>query len=303
MDEMTAVRELRAEAPRARRADLVTGREKLLAEAGPGGRVRRLRADWRLAAVGATAAIVVAAVVGTQVAGGSGETQPGSRPGYTIELGSAKDLLNDAADAMAAGGGVSAQDGQWIYTKTVETNLSDDERPGPRTEEHWTKYADPAMEDGKAGDDHSPREQAEFLRSLPDDPARVRAEARAFYHATDDSESRTEHEYRALTVLLSRAYVYEAEDLAKVYRALATIPGVRAANVEDAAGRDAIALYLKSDRPGQDRDETLIDPVTHLYSGVRWVSGKDEAEWKKGDAVISLALLRTAVVDQRGERP
>lgn len=304
MDEMTAVRELRAEAPQARRADLVAGRERLLAEAGRGGRTRRLRADWRLAAVGAAAAITVAAVVGTQVVGGgSGEAQPGSRPGYTVELGSAKDLLNDAADAIAAGSGVTAHAGQWIYTKTVETNLTDDERPGPQTDERWTKYADPSMEDGKEGDDHSPREQAEFLRSLPDDPEKVRAAARAFYYATDDSESRTEHEYRALTVLLSRAYVYEPEDLAKVYRALATVPGVRAADVQDAAGRDAIALYRKSGGADQDRNETLIDPVTRLYSGFRFVAEMDGTEWKKGDIVMSGARITTAVVDKQGERP
>ncbi|MEV0177247.1 CU044_5270 family protein, partial [Streptomyces sp. NPDC050803] len=259
------------------------------------------RADWRLAAVGAAAAITVAAVVGTQVVGGGSETQPGSRPGYTVELGSAKDLLNDAADAIEAGSGVTAHDGQWIYTKTVETNGTDDERPGPQTRESWTKYADPAFEDGKEGDDHSPREQAEFLKSLPDDPQKVRAKARAFYYATDPSETRTEHEYRALTVLISRAHVYEPEGLAKVYRALATIPGVRAANVQDAAGRDAIALYRNTDGPLSD--ETLLDPATYLASGYRAVGLKDDTDWKKGDVVISSAYLATAVVDKRGERP
>ncbi|CAM5592105.1 hypothetical protein SGLAM104S_01338 [Streptomyces glaucescens] len=79
-----------------------------------------------------------------------------------------------------------------------------------------------------AGDDHSPREQYAFPQSLPDDPRQVRARVRAFFHATDASETRTEHEYRAL----------------------ATIPGVRAADAPGTAGRDAIALYLYQEGPG-----------------------------------------------------
>jgi hypothetical protein len=291
MDEMTAVRELRAEAPTARRADLVAGRDRLLREARKGSRARRLRSDWRLASLGAAAAITAAALVVPQVVGG-GDAGPGARPGYTIELGSAKELLNEAADTIAAGPAVTARDGQWVYTKTVETNVTDDERPGPYTDERWTRYADPAMEDGRAGDDHSPREQYAFLRSLPDDSAQVRAKARAFFSATHFSESRTEHEYRALTAVISRSYVYDPEGLAKVYRALATIPGVRAADVQDAAGRDAIALYLEGDGP---REEVLLDPATWLYSGHRYLDD--------GEVIISGARLEARVVDGKGERP
>lgn len=302
MDEMTAVRELRNDTPLPPRGRLVPGREALLAEAARGRRSRSLRTDWRLAAVGAAAAITLAAVLGTQVLGGEGhETLPGARSTYFLELGSAKDLLNDAADVVAAGPSVTARDGQWIYVKTGEVNLTDDSQPG--TSETWMKYADPSMEDGKAGDDHSPREEYAFLKALPDDPKKVRAKARAFFYATDKSETRTEHEYRALTAVLSRAYAYEAEDLAKVYRALATIPGVRAAQVQDAAGRDAIAVYLRNEDPTANRDELLLDPGTYLYSGHRWVARSAGGEWKKGDAVISGVRLSVAVVDRKDERP
>ncbi|MEU9900698.1 CU044_5270 family protein [Streptomyces phaeochromogenes] len=297
---MTAVRELRADTPLPPRERLVPGREALL-EAARGRRSRGLR-DWRLAAVGAAAAITLAAVLGTQVLGGEGsETLPGARSTYFLELGSAKDLLTDAADVVAAGPSVTARDGQWIYVKSGEVNLTDDSRPG--TSETWMKYADPSMEDGKAGDDHSPREEYAFLKALPDDPKKVRAKARAFFYATDKSETRTEHEYRALTAVLSRAYAYDAEDLAKVYRALATIPGVRAAQVQDAAGRDAIAVYLRNEDPTANRDELLLDPGTYLYSGHRWVARSAGEQWKKGDAVISGVRLAVAVVDRKDERP
>lgn len=302
MDEMTAVRELRNDTPLPPRGRLVPGREALLAEAARGRRSRSLRTDWRLAAVGAAAAITLAAVLGTQVLGGEGqETLPGARSTYFLELGSAKDLLTDAADVVAAGPSVTARDGQWIYVKSGEVNLTDDSRPG--TSETWMKYADPSMEDGKAGDDHSPREEYAFLKALPDDPKKVRAKARAFFYATDKSETRTEHEYRALTAVLSRAYAYDAEDLAKVYRALATIPGVRAAQVQDAAGRDAIAVYLRNEDPTANRDELLLDPGTYLYSGHRWVARSAGGEWKRGDAVISGVRLAVAVVDRKDERP
>ncbi|MFJ5778406.1 CU044_5270 family protein [Streptomyces sp. NPDC093094] len=303
MDEMTAVRDLRSDAPAARRADLVAGRERLLTEARQGRRARRLRGDWRLAAAGATA-ITMAAVIGTQVVGGQDGIRPGgSAPRYTIELGSAKGLLNRAADAIEARPGTTAREGQWIYTKTVETNLTDDEKPGPQTDEDWTRYADPAFENGRQGDDHSPREQYEFLRSLPDDPEKVRARAVQFYSATDPYELTAEHGYRALTAVLSRSYPYDPEGLAKVYRALAAVPGVRAADVTDVTGRDAVAVYLPGKQPSAGREEILLDPVTFLYRGYRYVSGEDEQEWQEGAAVISGARTDTAVVDRKGVRP
>lgn len=299
MDEMTAVRELRAEAPPAERAPLLAGRDRLLREAAGRTRARRLRGDWRLTAAATAAVITAVALIGTQLVDrGTSGVQPGA--GYTLELGSAKDLLNDAADAIAAGPAVTARDGQWIYVKSIETNVTDEE-PDPQTSEDWMAYADPKMENGKAGDDHSPREEYAFLKTLPDDPAKVRAKARAFFYATYKSETRTQHEYRALVAVLSRAYAYDPAGLAKVYRALATIPGIQAAEVEDTAGRSAYALYLKN--PATDRDEVLLDPATYLYAGYRSVAQSGSLQWDKGDVMLSGARLVTAVVDKKGERP
>ncbi len=302
MDEMTVVRELRAEAPPAGRAPLLAGRDRLLRETAGRTRSRRLRGDWRLTAAATAALITAVVLVGTQMADrGQDGVRPGAGPDYTLELGSAKDLLNDAAAAIAAGPAVTARDGQWIYLKSVESNATDDE-PGAQTDERWQAYADPRLENGKAGDDHSPREEYDFLRSLPDDPAKVRAEAQAFFYATDKSETDTQHEYRALVAVLSRAYVYDPAGLAKVYRALATIPGVRAAEVRDEEGRDAYALYLKSPAD-TSRDEVLLDPDTYLYAGYRSVALSGNFEWNEGDVVLSGARLALAVVDEKGERP
>lgn len=249
------------EAPDASRGHLAAGRQRLLREAARGTRTRGLRVRRRFAVAGAVAAITAVAVIGTQVTGGTDSVRPGTGPAYTFVPGSAKALLNDAANAIAATLDVTARDGQWIYTK----------------------------------------------RNLPDDPAKVRAKvrakARAFFYTTDDSETRTEHEYRALTVVLSRAYAYDAEGLAKVYRALAAIAGVRAAQVQDAAGRDAIALYLKGYEPGGNRNETLIDPSSHLCTGSRYVAQSDSTDWQQGDVIMSDARLTPAVVDKKGEQP
>jgi hypothetical protein len=84
---------------------------------------------------------------------------------------------------------------------------------------------------------------------------------------------------------------------------MATIPGVRAAQVQDVQGRDAIALYRPDKSLGWDRYELLLDPGTYLYSGRRDVAQSDGEEWKKGEAVISSARLAMAVVDKKGERP
>lgn len=61
----------------------------------------RLRADWRLAAVGAAAAITVAAVLGTQLgdAAAPSRSGPASTTG-TLRLDSPAEVLNRAADAL-----------------------------------------------------------------------------------------------------------------------------------------------------------------------------------------------------------
>ncbi|GCB50380.1 hypothetical protein SNL152K_7724 [Streptomyces sp. NL15-2K] len=70
-------------------------------------------------------------------------------------------------------------------------------RPGRRTNEDRTAYTDPKTVNGRFDDDHSAED--EFLKSLPDDPAKVRAKARAFFDATNKVGSGTQQEYRAST--------------------------------------------------------------------------------------------------------
>lgn len=176
-----------------------------------------------------------------------------------------------------------------------------EEHGGPQVTEEWTRFADPAFENGRSGDDHSPRERYEFLGRLPADPAQAKAAARAFYPYP--GEPRAEHDFRALWLLAS-SYPVDSRGLARVYRAMATIPGLRAVQTKDAAGRDAIGICLPSVRTNQLSgmyDLLLLDPVTYHYSGF-------EPMKKTGGAWMtvpegSTAVLRTGMVGAKGVRP
>lgn len=109
----------------------------------------------------------------------------------------------------------------------------------------------------------------------------------------------------------------------RLYRALATVPGVEITDrpVRDAAGREAIAVGL--DRPGgRTRSEILIDPGGYGYLGARQVAAadhtverplmpgesKDDASglhmrYRAGDVLYSTARTRAAVVDADGRTP
>jgi hypothetical protein len=100
------------------------------------------------------------------------------------------------------------------------------------------------------------------------------------------------------------------EGQAKVYRAMATIPGVRmhGHTVEDATGRQALAFYLKGAESLPDaRDELLIDPEEYTYVGYRMVAVRDNDEdglnWREGDVVMSNARVAAALVGADGEKP
>ncbi|MFF4351951.1 CU044_5270 family protein [Streptomyces sp. NPDC001530] len=313
MDDLTLLRELRADAPAPPRARLGAGRDRLLREAARGGRPRgrrpgRPRADWRLAAVGAAAAIAAASVIGSQVfgTGDDGAASPGGRPPYTYELGSAKDILVEAAGAVADDPVPSVHANEWTYQKLLRIYAQEDgpgeEKGGPRVVEHWAKYVDPLFENGRSGDDRSPRETFTFLAQLPEAPEQVKKKVDAFFVEDKGAEPGDAHDYAGLSSLVSRATVIEPTGLATVYRTMATIPGLRAVETRDAAGREAIGIYL----PGQARSGMpnllLLDPRTYHFSG--WgTMRRGGGIWKSVQAVNNEAVLETAVVDKEGERP
>jgi hypothetical protein len=324
VDEMKDVREFRAGAPKPERARLAEGRDRLSSAAGRG-RGRRLRADWRLAAVGAAAALTAVAVLASGLAGGGHSGAERTVPAATRTVpGSVKEVLERAASTVErTDPPPTPHAGQWIYEKKLSASpgiwppsAAAQPEPEPEPQEHWARYADPRFENGKEGDDRSMRERLRFLDELPDDPAAVLKKVRAYYPSgKGNPEPEGEHDMRALSVLFESQPI-PPQALAKLYRALAAVPGAEVTDhlVRDLAGRDALAVG--HDEKGQKvRREILIDPHTYQYLGDRWLVVKDykdtfpgaddtpDRPWKAGDLMFQNALLATGVVDHEGDRP
>lgn len=329
MDEMTQIRELRVGAPTPDRARLAPGRQRVADAAEKGSRRRALRADWRLTALGAAAAVVVAVLVGVQLTGGGWGGGP--RPSQVVvqapPLNDAKALLHRIADAAAQRPDPEPKVGQWVYTKTYDGTFDERDAPSPELaeelgidvgpeQESWYLYADPEFENWKEGDDHSHRERYEFLADLPADPEKAFAKLRKFYPSGDgNEESENAHNARAARVMAG-LYPAPPDGIARLYRAMATLEGISVVDhlVEDATGRKAVALYVEPDEGAWSRNELLFDPQTLEYVGHRSVAIADDPfdaggempeseRIRKGDVFISQVVLRTALVEREGQQP
>ena len=176
----------------------------------------------------------------------------------------------------------------------------DGRRAGAAGPTSWQACADLRLGNGRDGYDHSPQEEYEFLSSLPDHPAKARARP-SVLPAHRQVRVRTEHDYRALVTVIILAYVYDPAGPGRVYRALATIPGLRAAEVRVEAGRGAFALTRRARRtpPGTKCSSTR----TPICAGRRSAAPQRQLRVREGDVVTGWARLAVAVVDEKGERP
>ncbi|MGA5049041.1 CU044_5270 family protein [Streptomyces arboris] len=343
MDEMTQLRELRADAPVPDRAALAPGRERLTdAIAGNGGRrtlALRLRLrltpmlrDWRVASLGAVVAVTAAALVITQVVGvqAPDPTSPATVAG-DLDLTSPAAALNRAADYLERQEvPPEPRRGQWIYTREVdgasgnaealkELQEAGVEVPAGFGPERWVPYDDKAAEnDGSDTDFRTARESYRIAAALPEDPEALLAKLRETFPTGDETigekeESEDAHSFRAVSVLL-RSYPLPPDAMARIYRALATVRGVKVTHhlVEDAAGRQVIAV-VRQEHMEFTRTDLLIDPVDYSYAGTREVvvesfgtvgSDEEPAEQREpGDVLIDIARIHAAVVDAEGEKP
>ncbi|WP_406840638.1 CU044_5270 family protein [Streptomyces sp. AHU1] len=318
MDEMTEVRELRAQVPVPDRARLAPGRARL-AEAARASEARR--ALWRrreFAIVAVVAAVTAVAVTATLLVGGkdTGRTvRPAATPGVRFKGVSAAEFLRQAADAVQTQpDGTVPTAKQWIYNKTAQEPLNK-AHPETGAMENWIRYDGSAsafrmgdrplditkmhLENGGAGDDRSPREMYRVLVALPADGRATLKELREQNAIADSKElSQARNDYDEISVLLS-ADVMPAKGLASLYRALALVPGGKVTGhlVDTNAGRRVIALnYGRGKDPMTGRpvhDQWLIDPQTYQLVGRRTIEG--------GKTVNGSSLIRTAVVDKAGE--
>ncbi|MFD8715982.1 CU044_5270 family protein [Streptomyces anulatus] len=338
MDELTRLRELRADAPAPDRAALAPGRALLTdAIAGRNRRTRRLRADWRIASLGAVVAITAAALFITQIVDA---TAP--RHGHLAarthgpDLSSPAAALKEAADALTRmETPVEPRDDQWVYLREVGGTVTDRVRVGdsvqtdptvpqamdrldPHTpHETWLKYGGEAEEKEKTTDlihrPYSPSRLHRIAIELPQNPQELLAELRRAFPADAGyrvaGETTDEHNYRAVFTLLDQSYAIPPHALARVYTALATVKDVKVTDrlVRDASGREVIAVTRESSRTNI-RQEIFIDPRTYAYTGFREVVTKEHMAWYDGtrypgDVIGDLARTGTAVVDAKGQKP
>ncbi|WP_258563674.1 CU044_5270 family protein [Streptomyces phytophilus] len=329
MDEMSKLREWRDDAPTPDRTRLAPGRRRLLDAAGARKR-RRLPGlgDWRVVSGAVAAGVTAVALLSTGVGGGTGTpaADGGAQLARPLEpQARASDLLLKAATVVAADPVPKPESGEWVYVREVRVGVSEPDDPSPNVMEDWIEYADPEFEDWNEGDDHSPREGFEYLAALPDDTDAVLQKARWFYpedgerpDTEDPGAGRSETELAAWNFgslgLLAGTAPHHPGGQARVYQAMATIPGLRVADttVTDPAGRRALAFYLGDEvdtGDGPYRDELLLDPETYTYLGTRYVATEDTEQSQygpaaeEGEVVAGTAVLSTALVDDDGERP
>ncbi|TFI30070.1 MULTISPECIES: CU044_5270 family protein [Streptomyces] len=354
MDETQFVRDLRAGAPLPDRTRLAPGRRRLLDEATSGGlmsRLRGLRSDWRTAAVGAVAAMTAAALSATLLVGGGDPAAEESLLSGRAPAGSAAEVLRTAALMVGDDPVPAPRADQWIYVRERYYDVVREEKPAglvaqpdvnyhplgekkylvpkpdgiPRDQaEEWIPYADQDAERSRTDQKYSAREIFRFLADLPDDPKAILDEVRAFYPANppENPETPDEHAFRALGLLAVQQPVPHPQGLAKIYRTLATIPGIRASRVVDLTGREALAISrAESGGPPGHVRAYLLRPSTGLPVGQRWTADADgsytEGEygdgtpaadtptttWKKGDVLVERVRLEGALVDKDHERP
>ncbi|GHD17536.1 hypothetical protein GCM10010313_46980 [Streptomyces violarus] len=300
MNELTALGELRADAPLPDRDRLAPARVRLteaLREEAPGG-LRSVLPRRRSVLVG------VAATAALAVTGGVVATLPDDTPTDTpagrqiLSARASAAALELAAATVEKTPVVEPEPKQWVYAKTTVFVQGK-----PQSSESWTRWDGtgharlpgippsgpvsdfdpnelqvwygPNQEEKwkKQGyDDRSQRQFWRFLVTLPGDPDRMMRRIRE-EHAIGDIKGETpaERDWREIHVLY-RSVLIPSNVQAGLFRALAKIPDARVTKgVKDPLGRTAISVsvhYAKRTASGaQGTQEILFDPKTYAYLG------------------------------------
>ncbi|GAW50844.1 MULTISPECIES: CU044_5270 family protein [unclassified Nocardioides] len=302
MDEMTLLREFRSDAPDTAPPPAV--RQRLLTETLP----RSPRRPWHLAAGAAVAAAAVTVALVVTAVG------PGASP-------SAAEVLGLAARTVAATPVERPADDQWVYQSY--------QFAGPQGEapsvlgEAWTRFdgtefADHASDSTRVDvqplvDDETPTpaEWWDFLTTLPADPEALLARLRTDGPVDGEGATQAARDFDAVTASLTNAPVLPPQAHARLFRALATIPGVEIDEdaAPDLAGRDVLAVVFTGETQDgsavRNRHELLLDPSTYAYRGDRVTALEDGtlaggSPVSEGERWYDGVLVDTAVVDRPG---
>ncbi|GGL38833.1 CU044_5270 family protein [Planomonospora parontospora] len=314
MDELSALREMRAQAPEADADRLGPARERLMAAArtAPAGTAtgrRRLRSGrparprsgglGRIVPAGMIGLAAALALVAVQVAptGPPGGDGAPATPAVAARYAETAVVLERAAlVAESRPAAAAPRADQWQYRRYVTVQPNGDGEV--QEHEEWLRY------DGRqnAGydldgafrvqdvppdpgdDDLSPEKYAERLRRLPTDPDELLAHVTGDRHWIDlpkedpgGAEPPDARAFRVLSVYLGQRAVMPPELEAAIYRALARIPGVAVElGVRDAAGRAGLGVFHRPAGEERERRYLILEPDTFRYLGSRTVWLRDE---------------------------
>ncbi|MET7619274.1 hypothetical protein [Streptomyces sp. NPDC005408] len=332
MDEMTAVRQLRADAPVPDHARLTPARQRLLDEiAKPG----RSRGGWKLAAVGAAAAVTAAALLTTLPLGQRHDAPANPMPRSdqwvhqkvrwdTWQCGTGGSTLGySEADYFSLG-----PSSQRCVAKPAK----------PRYQDKWIRYdgrvlatPDDSSEDPDDvdvwNDRHpeswemlAPQPSDALVAALPDDPqAALKMIRKRTIPSRDGNAPRltqAQRDFAEIVEVLSGSPLIPPDKARTIHRVITRLQGVtKPVEVTDGAGRPTIAIGVD----GNFRDysyernsmQVLLDPETFAYRGVRYlagigyyVGGKDSGGpfVAKGTVIATATRVDTDIVDRAGQR-
>ena len=303
MDELTLLREFRGSAPAAAPPGV---RRRVLAGSTPS----RPRLPRRLSVV-ASGAVVLAATP-TVLALSLGPSAPPS----------AATVLDRAAEhVMTAAPVPTPRADQWIYHRSLQAD-PETGQPGTHPSDSWSRvdgrqYAG-RRPNGKIDVQQivenplgTPLQWYELAKELPATPQGVLDMLGSDPLYTSHADTRAARDFDEVTTALTSDTVLPPESIARLYRALATIPGVRVDHgaPADLAGRPVLSITYDGDsslgRPG-DRWELLLDPDSYRVIGLRGTAGhdldlKDGTVIRTGTVWMNWAYLAAGVVDEPGQ--
>ncbi|MFE9648644.1 CU044_5270 family protein [Streptomyces sp. NPDC006365] len=308
MEDMTRVRELRAEAPVPDRGRLAPGRGRLVEAAKAGqrpGNVRRRRVFVIAAVVAAVTAVAFTVSFLVEGSGSGRKVQPAASPSMSLKGLSAAEFLERAADVVEQEPpATEPRAKQWIYTKSRQEARGRNAKVMVPVEEEWIQYDGTLAAQEERGKllthenpNPSPREAYRFLTALPTDGEQVLEAVRDAYDDESRTDvTRTQRDYGEIRGLLN-AHLVPPDGLAGLYRALATLPGGKVVDhlVKTADGRRVIALRYESPYKDGPTDEWLLDPETRRIVGLRQLDGHDKP-------AFGTSIVTRAVVDEAGQR-
>ncbi|MER6580677.1 CU044_5270 family protein [Nonomuraea sp. NPDC001023] len=333
-DDLTLLRELRADAPEPAADRLRAVRARALAPASGQAPARKRRRFWAVPSLLAAATAVAAVVVAVN---GSHTPAPAPPAAVTTMPVRAETVLRQAA-LVAEGRRKHHQPraDQWLYRKHLVKQPSEERGT---VQEYWTRYDGTRQALRQNGgslefqditpdpgdDDLTPRQYAAKLAGLPTDPAALLDHVRGDRHWSArtkraDAEHPDARAFRVLSVYLDAGVPMPPQVEAAIFRALAELPGVRVdLGVRDAAGRAGIGIAYEPagsvpggpvrDAQGQivSRSYLVLDAATYRFLGRRVDTLQDEVlggevTARKGTFYAS-ADLAAGVVDEPGRLP